>query len=155
MALRTFLKRRWSCAALQQLPPAFLTAVLLPAVASPIHHRSTFQSNFDRSNAPSGVDTRARKQQPGAAGDIDLEDTSEADAAAGFTITGAATQLLSRWLSAAAPQQQREVVEGALGLLAGGDTLSRPGLLCLLRVLAGAAPAAGPRLLEGCGDPGE
>lgn len=147
MALKTLLKRHWPPAVLAQLPLAFFTGTLLPALMSPIHHKVPSAAGLSATGSAVGGADAQQQQQPA----IATATGQGASAAAGSSshIISQAAELLARYGAAAGPAAARALLlSGLLVAAKPGQDLPRSGLLAVLRALAAAADAAGCSLLN-------
>jgi hypothetical protein len=138
MALKTLLKRSWTPHMLQQVPPSFVTQVLLPALLSPIHHKPPCLITA----AGVVLHPSLQAQQDAAGGDDTPASSSSSGSgsSSSFDVTAHAGQLLGAYVACAGRAAARQVFEGGLQVaVAEGADLPRSGLLALLRVLAAAA----------------
>lgn len=162
MALKTLLKRSWSPAVLCQVPPGFITAVLLPALLSPVHHKVPAAAGLTATGgvataghlstttpppqppaAAAAGGTSSQHQAPAVTSAHPVAHCSSGSSSAGFSVMKQGTDLLARYAAAVPPAVARDVLSGGLSMLASpGVDMPRSGLLVVLRALAAAAAAS-------------
>jgi hypothetical protein len=112
---------------LQQVPPAFLAGVLLPALGCQVHHKGP------SAITPHGLAVQKQKRS-------DSGSDSDSDSSS-LNVTTQAGRLLASYVACAAPDAARQLL--ASGLQAGApQDVSRKGLIAMLRALAAAATQA-------------
>lgn len=141
MCMKTLLKRDWTPDILCQVPASFITLVLLPALLSPVHHRTTAAAGL---TATGGVVDATSQQQQQVAAMTTAHPVGPGNSdVAGFDVVREAAGLVSRYVAAAGGAAADAVLSGGLRLLSTpGTDLPRSGLLAVLRVLAAAATTA-------------
>ena len=157
MVMKTFLKRNWNSAALQQLPVNFLAEVFLPALTSPIHYKGFNPDTIDTITSSSSSSWRAKGTAtatgnvPGSSSGSTSNDYEQGGV---WNVVEYAAKFLGNFLLEADAASCREVITAGLTCLCGQE-VSRVGLQAMLGCLAAAAPAAaGGKLADGCEEPG-
>jgi len=145
MALRTLLKRRWTPTVIQQIPATFLSGVLLPALLSPVHHK-TATSGLGQAGMVVAADDGGELPRQHTAGINCAHPVGEdaaAAAGAGFNAVSQASQLLAAYVRWCGGPAARQLLSAGLQLVSSpGQDLPRSGLLACLKVLAAASQAA-------------
>eukprot|EP00775_Hariotina_reticulata_P006297 gene6297-6532_t len=143
MALRTLLKRRWTPAVIQQIPASFISGVLLPALLSPVHHK-TATNGLGQAGMVAAADDGKQLLGQRTPGLSCAHPVGEGDAAAAdFNAVSQASLLLGAYMRSCGGPAARQVLSAGLQLVSSsGQDLPRSGLLACLKVLAAAARAA-------------